>query len=103
MFTLDYKLPSSGCEDQMLTGNFEYLQPDDTVKFVCGSGKDLYRAKEIIEEHQLCGRCNIYLSPVFGKIEPSDMVDFMAEHRMNKVRLQMQLHKVIWHPEARGV
>ena len=103
VFTLDYKLPSSGCESGMLVSNFKLLESDDTVKFVCGSGEDLIRAKDMIEDHDLTGRCNIYLSPVFGQIEPAQMVEFMMKHRMNGVRLQLQMHKVIWHPEARGV
>lgn len=102
-FTLDYKLPSSGCEEKMLTGNFSYLQADDTVKLVCGSETDLQRAYEVIREHELTGKCNIYLSPVFGRIDPAGMVEFMTEKKMNGVRLQLQLHKHIWHPEARGV
>ena len=103
VFTLDYKLPSSGCEGEMLTDNLSHLQKDDTLKLVCGDEGDLKRAGEIIEEHELTGKCNIYLSPVFGKIEPARMVEFMTQNRMNGVRLQLQMHKVIWHPEARGV
>lgn len=103
VFTLDHKLPSSGCEEKMLTGNFLHLHRDDTVKFVCGSKEDLIRARDIIAEHGLTGKCNIYLSPVFGRIEPERIVDFMVENNMNGVRLQLQLHKHIWHPEARGV
>ncbi len=103
VFTIDYKLPSSGCEEKMLTGNFALLERDDTVKFVCGSEEDLKRAKDVIEEYGLLGKCNIYLSPVFGRIEPERMVEYMVKHRMNGVRLQVQLHKVIWHPEKRGV
>ena len=103
VFTIDYKLPSSGCEEKMLTGNFALLERDDTVKFVCGSEKDMQRAKAVIEEYGLSGKCNIYLSPVFGRIAPEQMVEFMVKHRMNGVRLQVQLHKVIWHPEKRGV
>ena len=103
VFTLDYKLPSSGCEGEMLMDNLSHLHREDTLKLVCGDEGDLNRAREIIEEHGLAGKCNIYLSPVFGKIEPARMVGFMTENRMNGVRLQLQMHKVIWHPEARGV
>ena len=103
VFTMDYKLPSSGCEEKMLTGNFALLERGDTVKFVCGSEEDLKRAKDVIEEYGLLGKCNIYLSPVFGRIEPERMVEFMVKYRMNGVRLQVQMHKVIWHPDKRGV
>ncbi|MBQ9034295.1 MAG: putative 7-carboxy-7-deazaguanine synthase QueE [Lachnospiraceae bacterium] len=103
MFTMDYKLPSSGCEGQMLTGNFSVLQAQDTVKFVSGSREDLERAAEIIEEYGLLDRCYVYFSPVFGKIEPVEIVDFMLENKLNKARIQIQMHKVIWDPNARGV
>ncbi len=81
VFTMDYKLPSSGMEKFMYTDNFSLLKKSDTVKMVAGSSTDL----------------------VFGHIEPSDMVEFMIKHHLNKVRLQLQLHKFIWEPERRGV
>lgn len=103
VFTMDYKLPSSKCEKRMLPDNFAYLKPDDTVKFVSGSIGDLDRALEIINRYDLTDRCHVYLSPVFGSIDPADMVAYMMEHRMNGVRLQIQMHKVIWDPDQRGV
>ena len=102
-FTMDYKLPSSGCEDRMITENFSVLQAQDTVKFVSGSREDLERAAEIIEEYGLLDRCYVYFSPVFGKIEPAEIVDFMLENKLNKARIQIQMHKVIWDPNERGV
>lgn len=103
VFTMDYKLPSSGMEEFMCRENFRLLGCHDTVKFVSGSNKDLEKAAEIINEYGLSERCHVYISPVFGEIEPSDIVDFMEEHRMNNVRLQLQLHKFIWEPTRRGV
>lgn len=102
-FTLDYKLPGSGCEARMNTANYGLLRPEDTVKFVIGSREDLERAKEIMEQYGLIGRCQVYLSPVFGQIEPAEMAEFLTEHRMNGVRMQIQIHKVIWDPNRRGV
>ena len=103
VFTMDYKLPSSGCEDRMVAANFNILNAEDTVKFVSGSVQDLERAAEIIEEHGLLDRCYVYFSPVFGKIEPVRIVDFMMEKKLNKARIQIQMHKVIWDPNERGV
>lgn len=103
VFTLDYKLPGSGCEDSMLTENYKFLQKDDAVKFVSGSTEDLERAKEIIERYGLTEKCRVYISPVFGKIDPADIVDFMIKNKMNDARLQLQLHKFIWDPDKRGV
>lgn len=73
------------------------------MKFVCGGREDLQRAKEIIDSYQLIGKCHLYFSPVFGRIEPVDMVNFMIENKINDARLQIQMHKVIWDPEKRGV
>ena len=103
VFTMDYKLPESGMEQAMDCGNFGYLNGDDTVKFVAGSQNDLTRALEVTEKYQLRERCHVYFSPVFGKIDPAEMVAFMKENQLNGVRLQLQLHKFIWDPEKRGV
>ena len=102
-FTMDYKLSKSGMEKFMCTGNFAHLNKKDTVKFVCGSVEDLARAEEIMMEYGLVGRTNVYLSPVFGEIQPADMVEFMKARRLTGVTLQLQMHKVIWDPEKRGV
>lgn len=101
--TMDYKLPSSGMEKYMLTENFDLLTPADTVKFVSGSVNDLERALQIIKKYELIQKCNVYISPVFGSIESSEIVDFMKENDLNGVRLQLQLHKYIWDPMKRGV
>ena len=103
VFTMDYKLPSSGMEIAMRRDNFKLLNKHDTVKFVSGSQEDLKRAKEIIDEYRLTERCHVYLSPVFGRIDPAEIVGFMRDNEMNGVRLQLQLHKFIWKPDQRGV
>ncbi len=102
-FTMDYKLPSSGMEKHMCLENFEILEKKDTVKFVSGSIEDLKKALEIIRKYDLSRRCHVYISPVFGSIEPAKIVDFMVENKLNDVNLQLQLHKFIWDPNMRGV
>ena len=101
VFTVDYKLPSSRMERHMFTDNIPLLKEWDTLKFVCGSVQDLKRAAEIIEQYKPA--CAVLLSPVFGRIEPVEIVEFMKEHKLGTVRLQLQLHKIIWHPDKRGV
>ncbi|MBP3882670.1 MAG: putative 7-carboxy-7-deazaguanine synthase QueE [Lachnospiraceae bacterium] len=103
VFTMDYKLPSSGYEDRMIAENFSVLEKEDMVKFVSGSRADLERAGEIIEKYGLLDRCHVYFSPVFGRIAPVEIVEFMLNKRMNKARIQIQMHKVIWDPNERGV
>lgn len=103
-FTVDYKTASSGMEDRMCSSNYQSIRGFDTVKFVVGSRKDMIKGKEIIEEYRLIEKgCAIYFSPCFGDIEPSEIVDFLVEQRMNDVKLQLQLHKFIWEPDKRGV
>lgn len=102
-FTMDYKLGASGMEEKMCHSNFSLLNTKDTVKFVVGSRQDLERAAQIIEKYQLQRWVSIYLSPVFGAIEPEEMVQFLIEKKLNDVRIQLQLHKIIWDPEKRGV
>ena len=102
-FTMDYKLSASGMENHMFLPNLPLLTQNDTVKFVCGSISDLERAREVIREYDLTHHTRVYLSPVFGSIQPSDMVEFMKEHHMTGVTLQIQLHKVIWDPDKQGV
>ena len=101
--TADYKLPLSGMEKYMLTENFSYLTLQDAVKFVVGDMCDLARAEEIINGYGLKEKCRIYFSPVFGKIKPVEITEFMKERKLNGVRLQLQMHKIIWEPDMRGV
>ena len=103
VFTLDYKLPGSGMEAHMRPENFSLLRAQDTVKFVAGSQEDLQRALDVIQTYDLTHRCHVYFSPVFGSIEPAEIVDFMQAHTLNDVTLQLQMHKFIWDPNKRGV
>lgn len=102
-FTMDYKLPESGSENDMCLENFCLLKNTDVVKFVCSSIDDLEKAEYIIEKYNLTNVCAVYISPVFGKIEPADMVSYMIENNLNDIKLQIQMHKVIWNPNLRGV
>ena len=102
-FTMDYKLPDSGMERFMCLDNLPLLTKADTLKFVCGSRADLERAEEILKEYGLIGLTHVYFSPVFGRIDPADMVEFLKERRLAGVTLQLQMHKFIWDPEKRGV
>lgn len=102
-FTVDYKLPGSLMEDTMLVSNFNLLTSKDTVKFVVGDRKDLERAKEVMSTYELTGKCHVHISPVFGKINLVEIVEFLIRNRMNDVTMRLQLHKVIWDPNKRGV
>lgn len=103
IFTMDYKLPFSTMENKMIVNNFKYLREKDTVKFVVGNLDDLIKAEEIIRKYELTEKTNVYISPVYGQIKLTEIVDFMKVKKMNKAILQTQLHKIIWDPETRGV
>ncbi|MGM0509292.1 MAG: putative 7-carboxy-7-deazaguanine synthase QueE [Fusobacteriota bacterium] len=102
-FTLDYKLPSSNMETHMLARNYDYISKKDSVKFVIQSREDLSVAKFVIEKHNLLDKTTVFFSPVFGKIESKKIVEFMIDHNLNGVKLQLQLHKYIWSPSKKGV
>lgn len=103
IFTLDYKLPSSNMENHMNLDNYQYLNKNDVIKFVIGNIEDLNKAKFIINKYNLLDNVKVYFSPVFGKIDPKEIVDYMIKHHLNKVNLQLQLHKFIWDVNQRGV
>jgi 7-carboxy-7-deazaguanine synthase len=99
---IDIKCPSSSESDRMDFGNISYLTKSDEIKFVIKDRDDYNWAKEIIDRYNLIKRCNILISPVYGEIEPRQLAEWILEDNLN-VRLQIQLHKLLWHPEMRGV
>ena len=102
-YTMDYKCPSSDVEDKMDKDNLQFLDEDDVLKFVVGSKPDLDACKNIIQNYLI--KAQIYISPVFGKIELVEIVNFMKEYKetFKNARVQVQLHKIIWDPNERGV
>lgn len=104
IFILDYKSPSSNMMKQMDIENFNLIDKKDVYKFVIGSKEDINKALEIIKLYDLQNRCLVYFSPVFdSSLTMEEIVDFMKENNLNNVRLQVQLHKIIWDKEVRGV
>ena len=102
-FTVDWKLPSSGMESRMLRENFALLDARDTVKFVCGGEGDLAHMLKVSRELGLPNRVPVYLSPVFGRLDPAHIVDFMQENNLTWATVQLQLHKIIWPGVEKGV
>jgi len=101
---MDLKCPDSGECDKNHWPNLDYLRGDrDEVKFVLAGRRDYEWARDTVLQHALDQRCKaILLSPVFGRVEPRDIVTWMLEDRL-PARFQLQMHKFIWPPEARGV
>lgn len=101
--TLDCKAPSSGMAGRMLESNYALLGADDCVKFVVGGGEDLEAAAATIERCGLLERCAVYVSPVFGVMDPAEIVGFLQRRGLMRARVQLQLHKLIWPGVEKGV
>jgi 7-carboxy-7-deazaguanine synthase len=99
---MDLKCPDSGECERNHWQNLPLLKPTDEIKFVIASRRDFDWTVEAIQNHGLEGRHEILLSAVFGSIEPVQVVDWLLEAKLN-VRFQLQLHKYVWDPKARGV
>jgi len=100
---MDLKTPSSGECARNLLSNIPHLTARDEVKFVIGSREDYEWSRDRILEHRLAPRCGaILFSPVFGRIEPVHIVEWMLEDKV-EARFQLQMHKFIWDPAAKGV
>jgi 7-carboxy-7-deazaguanine synthase len=99
---MDIKCPSSGESEKTFWENIDFLKVDDEIKFVVGRQEDLVFAKEIIEKYELYNRCPVIISPVFEKLSHQKIAEWILQNHL-RVRMQIQLHKVIWEPTARGV
>jgi len=101
---LDVKCPASGEEGRNHYPNLDRLRPDlDEVKFVVADRGDWDYAKDVIERYDLENRARaVLISPVWGNGFLPEIADWISSSGMN-IRMQLQLHKQIWGPEARGV
>ena len=100
---VDLKTPGSGESAKNLYSNIDHLTERDEVKFVIESRKDYEWAKEKTKDYGLADRCReVLFSPVFGRIEPQRIVEWILEDKL-QVRFQIQLHKAVWEPTTKGV
>jgi 7-carboxy-7-deazaguanine synthase len=107
---MDLKTPGSGmCRERFLE-NLPHLKPEDEIKFVITSRKDYEWARDWTRSGKLPVR-EILFSPVMqvkespGKyegVEPRDLADWILNDRL-AVRFQLQLHKLLWGADTRGV
>jgi 7-carboxy-7-deazaguanine synthase len=105
-FTIDYKLPSSGMTDRMIWNNFLNLRPCDVIKFVVGSDEDIQLTIAIVERLKNVYKemPHIFIGAVYGMFDAKKLVEIiLKEPVLADARFQIQLHKVIWNPEERGV
>jgi 7-carboxy-7-deazaguanine synthase len=100
---VDVKCPGSGEADHMHWPNLEQLSAHDEVKFVIADRADFDYAADVVRRFTLAARAAAVLfSPVHGELEPATLATWILEARL-PVRLQIQAHKYIWSPDARGV
>jgi 7-carboxy-7-deazaguanine synthase len=101
---LDVKCPASGEQERNHWPNLEQLRPDkDEVKFVIATEQDWLFAAELIKREKLESRAKaILISPAWGSLDLKQLADWISQSGLD-VRMQLQLHKYIWGPEARGV
>jgi len=99
---LDLKTPGSGEVEANVWSNLERLRPTDELKFVLCDRADFDWAANVVGEHRLTDRCPVLFSVAFGQVNPTDLAAWILESRL-PVRLQLQQHKILWDPNARGV
>ena len=100
---MDLKTPGSGECARNRYENIAHLTMQDEVKFVIGSREDYEWSRGQMSEHALASRVMAVLfSPIFCRIEPRQIVECMLADKL-PVRFQLQMHKFIWEPRARGV
>jgi 7-carboxy-7-deazaguanine synthase len=101
---LDVKCPASGEEARNHWPNLERLRADkDEVKFVVANYDDWLYSLDVIQRYELIKRAKaVLISPAWGMIDLKDLADWVAQCGLD-IRMQLQLHKYVWDPEARGV
>ena len=99
---LDLKCPGSGEHNKNNLDNLKLLAPHDEVKFVILDRRDYEWSRDLIKKHKINETAPILFSPVYGKLELKEMVKWILEDLL-PVRLQTQLHKIIWNKETQGV
>jgi 7-carboxy-7-deazaguanine synthase len=108
---LDIKTPGSGMQRGGFRENLKHLKKNDEIKFVITSREDYEWSKELLREYRLNELCTVLFSPVLhNHASPAPMEglspEWLAERILKDglpVRMQFQLHKLIWGSERRGV
>lgn len=99
---MDLKCPDSGECDRNFWPNLDRLKPADEIKFVVASRRDWDWAVETVRARRLDDRFTVLVSTAFGGVTARDLADWLLASGLN-VRMQLQMHKYIWDPAARGV
>ncbi len=100
---VDVKCPGSAMAERNEWANLDRLGPRDEVKFVLADRADYEWARAVVQHHaaQFAG-LPVHFSPVYGRLESSDLGDWILQDRLN-VRLHLQLHRAVWPNRTRLV
>jgi 7-carboxy-7-deazaguanine synthase len=100
---VDVKCPQSGEEGKFCFDNLACLERKDQIKFVILNEGDYRYARDFLARHNLRRHVDeVIFSPVFDQLTPRSLATWILRDGLD-VRLGLQLHKLIWGPEARGV
>ena len=99
---VDVKTPASGESHRMRWEVLDGLQRKDAVKFVVADEADYQWAAGVVRERRLGERTEVLFSPVHGRLDPRQLVGWLLRDQL-PARLNLQLHKYVWGPEAQGV
>jgi len=99
---MDIKTPSSGEKAQIAFENLNKLQPKDEIKFIIQDRNDFEWSKDICKKFNLTKKFQVLFSPVFGVMNFEELASWILEDKLD-VRLQIQLHKIIWGANKTGV
>jgi len=95
---MDLKAPASGEAERNLWSNLDALTAHDQIKFVLADRSDYDWARQVLDERALSQRCDVLFSPVYGKLAPRDLAEWILADRL-PVRMQLQMHKLLWGEE----
>jgi 7-carboxy-7-deazaguanine synthase len=99
---MDIKCPGSDESDKMDWNNIERLRVNDNVKFVISNRKDFDWAVSVVKKYNLLNKASVLFSPVYGLLNPEILAKWMLKLSL-PIRLNLQIHKYIWHSNRRGI
>lgn len=100
-YIMDFKLTGSGERERMLPTNLALLREQDELKFVVAGEADFMEACQVLERYPTSALP--LFSPVWETMPPRRLAELLLERKLPRARLNLQLHKIIWDPQMRGV
>lgn len=99
-FIMDWKAPASGMNKSMISENLKTLDYWDIIKIVV-TDSDFEEVEKVLKSGT---RADIYVSPAFNQVTMEKIPEFVLKHKeYENLRCQIQMHKIFWNPDKRGV